>query len=228
MADFAHVATWSGIVYAASVVDVFSRAGWSAATSKRAKLVLDALDMALWRRDRAGTPAGPGLVHHSDTGSQLGFKGSLLGLADAHRVGVVHRDYKPDNVLVVPDGSSKLVNFGIAVDAGISVGVAGTPCYMAPEQWTGAPASPAADVYAATTTFFECLTGHRPYAGDNLAELALQHVDAAPAPKNFSRRSVASSSRSLLVSPSRWPASTSACFTQSRTAVSVRSKSLAI
>ncbi|MEU6536991.1 serine/threonine-protein kinase [Streptomyces sp. NPDC047000] len=106
------------------------------------------------------------------------LKGSLLGLADAHRVGVVHRDYKPENVLVVPDGSSKLVDFGIAVDSGTQVGIAGTPSYMAPEQWTGAPASPAADVYAATATFFECLTGHRPYTGDNLAELALRHVDA--------------------------------------------------
>jgi putative transposase len=58
--------------YVAFVVDVFSRAivGWSAATTKRAKLVLDAHDMALWRHDRAGTPAGRALVHHSDAGSQ--------------------------------------------------------------------------------------------------------------------------------------------------------------
>ncbi|MFI9155233.1 serine/threonine-protein kinase [Streptomyces sp. NPDC053367] len=106
------------------------------------------------------------------------LKGSLLGLADAHRVGVVHRDYKPENVLVRPDGTSRLVDFGIAVDSGISATIAGTPAYMAPEQWTGAPASPAADVYAATATFFECLTRRKPYQADNLAELALRHVDA--------------------------------------------------
>ncbi|MET8102303.1 serine/threonine-protein kinase [Streptomyces sp. NPDC005236] len=107
------------------------------------------------------------------------LKGSLLGLADAHRIGVVHRDYKPENVLVRPDGTSKLVDFGIAATDGTTAGIAGTPSYMAPEQWTGAPASPAADVYAATATFFECLTGRKPFTGENLAELALQHVDGA-------------------------------------------------
>ncbi|MFD7878216.1 serine/threonine-protein kinase, partial [Streptomyces sp. NPDC059766] len=106
------------------------------------------------------------------------LKGSLLGLADAHRVGVVHRDYKPENVLVGTDGCSRLVDFGIAVDSGVSAGIAGTPAYMAPEQWTGAPASPAADVYAATATFFECLTRRKPYQGENFAELALRHLEA--------------------------------------------------
>ena len=72
VADFTYVMTWAGVVYVAFVVDVYSRAivGWSAATTKRAKLVLDALDMALWRRARTGIPAGPGLIHHSDAGSQ--------------------------------------------------------------------------------------------------------------------------------------------------------------
>jgi transposase InsO family protein len=64
VADFTYVAAWSGTVYVSFVVDIYSRAvvGWSAAAHKRAKLVLDALQVALWRRDRDGRPAGPGLV----------------------------------------------------------------------------------------------------------------------------------------------------------------------
>ncbi|MFD0527347.1 serine/threonine-protein kinase [Kitasatospora arboriphila] len=92
------------------------------------------------------------------------LKGSLLGLADAHRAGVVHRDYKPGNVIVTTEGVSKLVDFGIAVQSGAKGDIAGTPAYMAPEQWAGEAASPRGDVYAATATFFECLTGAKPYA----------------------------------------------------------------
>jgi len=81
-ADFMYVATWSGIVYVAFVVDIYSRAivGWSAATHKRARLVLDALQMALWRRDRDGRPAGPGLIHHSDY-AEVGVKPENLRMA---------------------------------------------------------------------------------------------------------------------------------------------------
>jgi putative transposase len=72
VADFTHVAAWCAVVYVAFVVDVFSRVivGWAAATSKQTTLVLDALDMAIWRRDRAGRKPSRGLVHHSDAGSQ--------------------------------------------------------------------------------------------------------------------------------------------------------------
>ncbi|QXJ21589.1 serine/threonine protein kinase [Actinomadura graeca] len=107
----------------------------------------------------------------------LVLKGSLLGLAAAHSVGVVHRDYKPANVVVQPDGLSKLVDFGVAVLAGQG-SFAGTPAYMAPEQWRGEPATPATDVYAATCVFVECVTGRRPYAGDGRAELRDRHLTA--------------------------------------------------
>ncbi|MFD1313901.1 IS3 family transposase, partial [Streptomyces kaempferi] len=73
VADFTYVSTWSGVVYVAFVVDTFSRriVGWSAATSKETRLVLDALEMALWQRDRDQHPHRKGeLIHHSDAGSQ--------------------------------------------------------------------------------------------------------------------------------------------------------------
>jgi eukaryotic-like serine/threonine-protein kinase len=106
--------------------------------------------------------------------------GSLLGLAAAHQRGVVHRDYKPENVLVDGGGASKLTDFGLAARTGDRPIPAGTLRYVAPEQIAGAPASPAGDVYAATATFYECLTGHPPFSGEP-DDLLRQH-STAPVP----------------------------------------------
>lgn len=78
VADFTYVMTWSGVVYVAFVIDVFSRriVGWKADTTMKTSLVLDTLEMALWSRDRQGLAVEPGLICHNDAGSQGGFNRS--------------------------------------------------------------------------------------------------------------------------------------------------------
>ncbi|MBP2703105.1 protein kinase [Microbispora sp. RL4-1S] len=147
-----------------------------------AAIVMELIDgVSLRAMIRSEGPTGP-------EAALAVLKGSLLGLAAAHEIGVVHRDYKPENVMITADGTSKLVDFGIAAQAGEGVRAAGTPPYMAPEQWEGGQASPATDVYAATVVFFECLTGGRPFRAQSLAALARQHhatpppIDEVPPP----------------------------------------------
>ena len=105
------------------------------------------------------------------------LKGSLLGLDAAHRIGIVHRDYKPANVMVQENGQSKLIDFGVAALTG-ERSMSGTPSYMAPEQWRREEATPATDVYAATCVFYECVTGRRPFKGKTLVEMAERHLQA--------------------------------------------------
>src|SRR5712691_3453668 len=131
------------------------------------------------------------LTHQGNTTAEAALvvlHGSLMGLAAAHQRGVVHRDYKPENVLVNGEGISKLTDFGIAARTGDRAIPAGSLLYAAPEQMAGALASPASDVYAVTATFYECLTGHPPFNGRTAADLVRQHrsepvpLDPVPAP----------------------------------------------
>ncbi|MDQ1673779.1 MAG: eukaryotic-like serine/threonine-protein kinase [Frankiaceae bacterium] len=108
------------------------------------------------------------------------LKGSLLGLAALHRQGIAHRDYKPDNVIVGAVGGTTLIDYGIAAPVGEVAAASGTPRYMAPEQWRGEPSSAATDVYAATATFVECLTGRPVFPGETVPSLLHQHLHTPP------------------------------------------------
>lgn len=109
----------------------------------------------------------------------------LRGLAVIHDAGIVHRDVKPENVLIDRNGTSRVTDFGVALWAGnetlTAQGMAvGTAVYMAPEQALGTEVTPAADLYAVGVMLFEMLTGQPPFRGDSFAMLLMSHVRQEP------------------------------------------------
>jgi serine/threonine-protein kinase len=105
----------------------------------------------------------------------------------AHEKGIVHRDVKPGNLLVRPNGTLVLTDFGIARSAMVGQltaagSVLGTASYISPEQASGAGATPLSDVYALGVVAYQCLSGRRPFEGDNPLEIAMRHVREAPPP----------------------------------------------
>ncbi len=106
----------------------------------------------------------------------------LVGLAAAHRAGLVHRDVKPENILISDDGEVKIADFGLvrAVAAAkitsTSV-ILGTAAYLSPEQVRDGDASPRSDVYAIGILVYELLTGQTPFSGDSALSVAYQRLD---------------------------------------------------
>ncbi|MBV9945116.1 MAG: protein kinase [Solirubrobacterales bacterium] len=107
-------------------------------------------------------------------------------LERAHGEQIVHRDIKPANVLISTRGRVKVGDLGIArlAEGGTTEGgtatIVGTPRYMAPEQASGLPVTPATDVYSTGIVLYEMLAGHPPFNGDSAVEIALRHVQEAP------------------------------------------------
>jgi serine/threonine-protein kinase len=108
-------------------------------------------------------------------------------LYEAHQAGLVHRDVKPGNLLITPDGHVKITDFGIArvadqVGLTATGQVMGTVQYLAPEQATGKPATPSTDIYSLGIVAYEALAGKRPFSGDSQMEIAMAQINKTPPP----------------------------------------------
>lgn len=105
----------------------------------------------------------------------------------AHEEGLVHRDVKPGNLLITPEGQVKITDFGIArvadqVSLTATGQVMGTVQYLAPEQATGKPATPSTDIYSLGIVAYEALAGKRPFTGENQMTIAMSQIKDTPPP----------------------------------------------
>ncbi|MGI5240563.1 protein kinase domain-containing protein [Dactylosporangium sp. CA-139066] len=108
-------------------------------------------------------------------------------LEAAHEAGIVHRDVKPGNLIVQPDGTVVLVDFGVArssASAAVTAtnDVVGTALYIAPEQVSKQATGPATDIYALGAVAYHCVAGHPPFMGDNAVAIAVHHLNDEPPP----------------------------------------------
>ncbi|WP_382309010.1 serine/threonine protein kinase [Herbiconiux sp. UC225_62] len=110
---------------------------------------------------------------------------TALALQAAHAAGLVHRDIKPGNLLITPDGRVKITDFGIAriadqVPLTATGQVMGTVQYLSPEQASGQPASPTTDIYSLGIVAYECLAGKRPFSGESQVAIAMAQINETP------------------------------------------------
>lgn len=132
--------------------------------------------------DTVRGPDGRGLVETARVGSAV-----AAALAHAHEHGIVHRDVNPENVMLLDDGTPKLMDFGIAKTENVpglteTGKVVGTVAYMSPEQVRGERLDGRSDVYSLGCSLYELLTGRAPFAGVGAAEVAAQRLRQPPTP----------------------------------------------
>ena len=126
------------------------------------------------------------------------------GLAEAHQLGVVHRDMKPQNIMIDREGNAHIMDFGIARMMSASElteegAVIGTPDYMSPEQVDGKEADQRADLYSLGVIVYEMVTGQVPFKGDSAMSVALKHkTEAPPSPRELNAQVPESLSRLIL------------------------------
>jgi serine/threonine-protein kinase len=129
---------------------------------------------------------------------------TAAGLACAHASGIVHRDLKPGNLMVLPDGTVKILDFGLATVADLSRtmsrSTAGTPAYMSPEQVRGAAVDHRADLWALGVLLYEMTTAARPFRGDNEWSTAHNVLHADPAPPSALRAEIPLAVENLILS----------------------------
>lgn len=146
---------------------------------------IDGVDLRQWSKTRRPIPLGQVLEFVSGVAS---------GLAAAHRLGIVHRDVKPENVLLDPEGRPRLVDFGIARQGDVHLTreglVMGSPAYMAPEQIRGEAADQRADLYALGVLAYFLLAGREPFASENVAEVLRMQIEKPPPPLSSLRPGV--------------------------------------
>jgi eukaryotic-like serine/threonine-protein kinase len=160
--------------------------------------LIDGTDLRRYLRSRGILPVERAIIIAHDV---------ALGLGAAHRRGIVHRDVKPQNVLVGRNGSIKLTDFGIAsvykdinderlTTTGMTLG---TVQYYAPEQAQGEIVSPAADVYALGIVMYEMLTGRTPFDGDTPVAVAMQHIQDLPTPPSHLNAAIPSALEGVIL-----------------------------
>ncbi|HEY2948353.1 MAG TPA: protein kinase [Micromonosporaceae bacterium] len=154
----------------------------------------------------------------------------------AHEKGIVHRDVKPGNLLVRPNGTLVLTDFGIARSAFVgrltaAGSMLGTASYISPEQAAGATATPHSDVYGLGVVAYQCLAGHRPFDGDTPLEIAMKHVRETPRPlpRDIPPAVRAIVERAMAKDPAtRWPSAAALAAAARQAAAALAARSVAV